>query len=230
MLNVILNGGWVMLPLMLCSVFALAIIIERSIKLRQKSIIPDGLVSSLLEDFKKRSLTNAKVQDVENSSELGSLLVTILKTFKTEREVVLSHIEDQGRKIIHNLEKHLNLLGTIATITPLLGLLGTVVGMIDVFTVITQQGVGNPNVLAGGISQALVTTAMGLSIAIPCYVFYRAFQRRIDNISYQLEHEAVYFLDIIKSLTKEKRRVRVPAAESTGHHVNQPVESTTEDI
>jgi biopolymer transport protein ExbB len=205
MLDLLLAGGWLMVPLIICSVLSLAIIIERTVKLKYKKIIPDKLTENVVTDLKCKALSNKKLDSVQNSSPLGSLLVLIIKNISVERELMLSHLEDQGRKIVHELEKNLNLLGTIATIAPLLGLLGTVVGMIDVFSVITEQGVGNPNTLAGGISQALITTAVGLSVAIPCFIFYRSFQRKIDELSYGLEHEAMDFYEQILTYLKELR-------------------------
>lgn len=200
MFDLLLSGGWLMIPLMICSILALAIIIERSWQLRYTKVVPYGLNDSILYDLKKKNLSQDKIKSIENSSALGSLLVIGIKNITNDREYILDELEDSGRRIIHNLEKNLNMLGIIATITPLLGLLGTVVGMIDVFTVINQQGVGNANTLAGGISQALITTAVGLSIAIPSLVFYRSFQRKIDEISHRLENESVRFVDNIKNI------------------------------
>lgn len=213
MINFLLNGGWLMLPLVICSILSFAIIIERFWCLREKRIIPEGLGHSLLYDYRKRVLSSAKVHDVEQSSPLGKLLVTVLRHYRESRADIIQYVEDEGNKVIHKLENHLNLLGTIATISPLLGLLGTVIGMIDVFTVITQQGVGNPNTLAGGISEALITTAAGLTVAIPSLIFHRAFQRKIANLSHKLEHETLEFLDNFKDRGHEKKRVRVTAAD-----------------
>lgn len=198
MLDLLLAGGWLILPLAICSILGLAIIIERSWQLRRSKIIPQKLIQSLLTDIKERSISSKKLTIIEESSALGSLLVLIIRNISSKPEVLIGHIEESGAKIIHQLEKHLNMLGTIATITPLLGLLGTVVGMIDVFSVITEQGTGNPNTLAGGISQALITTAVGLCIAIPCFIFHRMFQRKIDELSFDLEHEALYFYEEVK--------------------------------
>lgn len=133
MLDILLAGGWLILPLIICSILALAIIIERAWQLRQNKVIPRKLTISLLTDIKEKSISNQKLTIIEESSPLGSLLVLVVRNIGGKREVIISHIEDAGEKIVHNLEKHLNMLGTIATITPLLGLLGTVVGMIDVF-------------------------------------------------------------------------------------------------
>lgn len=200
MFDLLLAGGWLILPLIICSVLALAIIIERSWQLRYTKVVPYGLNESIIHDLKKKSLSQDKIKDIEQNSALGELLVVGIRNLTQDRQYILDELEDRGRRIIHNLEKNLNMLGIIATITPLLGLLGTVVGMIDVFTVINQQGVGNANTLAGGISQALITTAVGLSVAIPSLIFYRSFQRKIDEISHRLEHESVRFVDNIKNI------------------------------
>lgn len=202
MFDIILAGGWIMLPLFLCSIIALAIIIERSWCLRINKIIPQGLAASVVNDLKNKTLSQSKLTAIQSSSALGSLLIIGIKNHKKDRIIILNLLEDAGRSIIHKLERNLTMLGTIATITPLLGLLGTVIGMIDVFSIITEQGVGNANTLAGGISQALITTAAGLSIAIPSLVFYRSFQRRLDEIAYKLEHEAINFVDALRTINK----------------------------
>lgn len=220
MLDLILAGGWLMVPLLICSILALAIIIERSYALRYNKIIPNGLVNSVINDFNNQNITNSKTVAIKSSSPLGNLLVLILKNISADRQVIISLLENAGSKIMHNLEKHLNMLGTIATISPLLGLLGTVIGMIDVFSVITTQGVGNPNTLAGGISQALITTAVGLTVAIPSLIYYRSFQRRLDELSYQLEHQSMNFLDILKN-----NSLKIHAAANSSKE-NQTAEET----
>lgn len=199
MFNLLLAGGWLMIPLLICSILALAIIIERSWSLSFNKVAPNGLSDSVLNDLLNHSLTNSKLKTIDSDSPLGKLFVVVIRHLKSDKATIVNYMEDAGKKIMHNLEKHLNMLGTIATIAPLLGLLGTVIGMIDVFSVITKQGVGNPNTLAGGISQALITTAVGLAVAIPSLIFYRSFQRKLDEIAYRLEHESIYFLDSLKN-------------------------------
>lgn len=199
MLDILYSGGFLIIPLLICSILAVAIIIERSWQLRYNNVVPTGLNDSVIDDLKNKNLDQEKIINIQKSSALGELLVVGIKNIGKDRQYLLLELEDAGKRILHNLEKYLNMLGIIATITPLLGLLGTVVGMIDVFTVINTQGVGNANMLAGGISKALITTAVGLSIAIPSLVFYRSFQRRLDEIAYRFEHEAIKFVDNIKA-------------------------------
>jgi biopolymer transport protein ExbB len=207
MFDLLLAGGWIMVPLLICSVVALAIIIERTWQLRLEKIMPKGLTVSILHDIKERNLNTAKLIDIQNTTPLGELLVIIIKNVKNDRSVILNQLEEAGRAIIHKLERHLSLLGTIATVSPFLGLLGTVFGMIDIFSVINTEGVGNSNILAGGIAQALVTTAAGLSIAIPSLVCYRALQRKLDEISHKLEYECMRFLDNLIIISKANAKV-----------------------
>lgn len=200
MLDLIIAGGVVMIPLIICSVLALAIIIERFWQLRYSKIVPEGLRESVLYDYKQRSLTKEHVSAIQNTSPLGELFSVAILNIKKERQLILSYLEDNGRRIMHNLERNLNLLGIISSIAPLLGLLGTVFGIIKIFAVINEQGAAtNASSLAGGIAEALITTAAGLIIAIPSLFFYRYFQRRLDEISYRMERETSIFLESLKN-------------------------------
>jgi biopolymer transport protein ExbB len=198
MLNLLYSGGFVMIPLILCSILAVAIVIERSWQLRYNNIVPNGLSDNVIQDFKNNTLNKDKIMSIKNSSALGELLAVGLKNIARDRNYLLAELEDTGRRILHNLERHLNMLGIIATITPLLGLLGTVFGMIKTFNALNMQTISNSNMLAGGIAEALITTAAGLCIAIPSVIFYRSFQRRLDEIAHRFEHEAVKFVDNVK--------------------------------
>ncbi len=202
MLSILIAGGWVMVPLVICSVFAMAIIIERSWKLRYNKVVPAGLNETIIFDLKNKTLSQEKLNEIQNSSPLGQLLIVAITNIKKERAVILHELENTGRNIIHNLESNLNLLATIAAVSPLLGLLGTVIGMIQVFSVITESGIGNPNTMAGGIATALITTAAGLVIAIPSLVCYRTFQRRLDEIAFRMQQESVKLVDSIKDRIK----------------------------
>ena len=200
MLDFIIAGGVVMIPLIICSVLALAIIIERFWQLRYSKIVPEGLRESVLYDYKQRSLTKEHVSAIQKTSPLGELFSVAITNIKKERTLISSYLEDSGRRIMHNLERNLNLLGIISSIAPLLGLLGTVFGIIKIFAVINEQGVAtNASSLAGGIAEALITTAAGLIIAIPSLFFYRYFQRRLDEISYRMERETSIFLESLKN-------------------------------
>ena len=196
MFELILAGGWIMAPIILCSVLALTIIVERLWTLREKKIAPD-LADQIINLHKKRGINSNAIAKLQKNSPLGRILAAGLRNMNAERELMKESIEEEGRQVEQGLERYLNTLGTIASITPLLGLLGTVIGMIKVFAVITSLGVGDPKVLADGISQALLTTAAGLSVAIPSLMFYRFFRGRVDELLLKMEAQAVYLVEVI---------------------------------
>ena len=196
MFELILAGGWIMAPIILCSILALTIIVERLWTLQEKKIAPD-LADQIIDLHKKRGINNKAIIKLQNNSPLGRILAAGLRNMNAERELMKESIEEEGRQVVLGLERYLNTLGTIASITPLLGLLGTVIGMIKVFAVITSLGVGDPKVLADGISQALLTTAAGLSVAIPSLMFYRFFRGRVDELLLKMEAQAVYLVEVI---------------------------------
>lgn len=193
----VMAGGFLMFPIILCSIVAAAIIGERIWALQIKRVAPVSLVHELWQLHSKGRLTNQHLDVLQNSSPLGRILAAGLVNMHHPREVMKEVIEETGRQVVSELERYLNTLGTIASITPLLGLLGTVVGMIKVFAAITAHGVGNPAVLAGGISEALVTTAAGLSVAIPALMFYRYLRGRVDMLVLRMEDEALKLVEII---------------------------------
>ena len=182
MFELIESGGWLMLPILLCSVMSVAIIGERFWSLQKKRICPSDLVSKIWQWAKHKQLDANRIASLRASSPLGRILAAGLVNLHHDREIMKESIEETGRHVVMELERYLNTLGTIASITPLLGLLGTVIGMIQVFTAITSVGVGNPAALAGGISQALITTAAGLSVAIPTLMFYRFFRGKVERL------------------------------------------------
>lgn len=190
-------GGWLMWPILICSVISLAIIAERFWSLQKKRIIPKNLVTQVWQWQKVGHLSAKRVHDLRHGSPLGRILAAGLVNRHREREVMKESIEEVGRHVAHELERFLNTLGTIASITPLLGLLGTVIGMIKVFAVITSHGVGDPSILAEGISEALVTTAAGLSVAIPSLMFYRFFRGRINEYVIIMEQEALKLVEVM---------------------------------
>lgn len=197
MFEMVQAGGWLMLPILLCSVIALAIVGERFWSLQTKRITPPNLVAQVWQWHKSGSLDEAHIEALAKSSPLGRVLAAGLVNRNHPREIMKEAIEDVGRQVVHELERYLNTLGTIASVTPLLGLLGTVIGMIKVFAAITTHGVGNPGVLAGGISEALITTAAGLSVAIPSLIFYRYFRGKIDELVLIMEEEALKIVDVM---------------------------------
>ncbi len=186
-----------MLPIIACSVIALAIIVERFWSLNKKRVIPEHLVGKIWQWNQQGQLNNERVLKLSNASPLGRILASGLLNRDNSREVMKESIEETGRHVAHDLGRFLNTLGTVASITPLLGLLGTVVGMIKVFSVITSVGVGNPNELAGGISQALLTTAAGISVAIPSLIFHRYFRGRVNALVVSMEAEALRMIEVM---------------------------------
>jgi len=190
-------GGWLMVPIILCSVIALAIVGERFWSLQQKRIAPKNLVAQIWQWHKSSSLDKEHIRALATSSPLGKVLAAGLVNRHHPRDIMKESIEETGRQVVADLDRYLNTLGTIASITPLLGLLGTVIGMIKVFAAITTQGVGNPTVLAGGISEALITTAAGLLVAIPSLIFYRYFKGKVDQLVLKMEEEAMKIVDVM---------------------------------
>jgi len=186
-----------MWPLFICSVIAIGIIGERFWSLQTKRISPPNLIPQIWQWLKSQQVDNNRISALQKNSPLGQILAAGLATRHATREITKESIEDIGRHVTLSLERNLNTLGTIAAITPLLGLLGTVIGMIKVFTVITSEGVGNPETLAGGISIALITTATGLIIAIPSLIFYRYFRGKINILVVNMEEKAMKLVEIL---------------------------------
>jgi biopolymer transport protein ExbB len=197
MFDLIKTGGWLMLPIVLCSLAAFIICIERSWALRKSAINPKHLVAQVWGWIKNNQLDKAKLKQLKESSPLGQVLAAGLVNHVHGREVMKESVQDAGRVAMLTLEKYLNTLGTIAQITPLLGLLGTVIGMIDVFTVITLQGTGDANALSKGISEALVTTAAGLTIGIPALIFHRHFERKVQELVTSMQQEAFKMVEVL---------------------------------
>ena len=205
MFELIVSGGWIMAPIILCSILAFTIVAERFWTLREKSIAPPNLAEQIIKLHKKKRITNEVIEKLYSDSPLGRILAAGLRNMNGAREIMKESIEEEGRQVAQELERFLNTLGTIASITPLLGLLGTVIGMIKVFAVITSLGVGDPKVLADGISEALITTAAGLSVAIPTVMFYRYFRGRVDELLLKMEAQAVYLVEVIHGDRQERK-------------------------
>ncbi|WP_086481142.1 MotA/TolQ/ExbB proton channel family protein [Oceanospirillum sanctuarii] len=184
-----------MLPILASSVAAAAIILERFWVLRRARIAPVSLRQQVVRQALSAPMTSTQLYELEQGSPLGFLFAAGLRNLEFSREVMKESIEEAAAAVVHELERFLSLLGSIAAITPLLGLLGTVLGMIDVFAVIMEQGAGKAPALAGGISQALVTTAAGLSVAIPAVLFHRFFERRVQDMVVHLEQESIKLVD-----------------------------------
>lgn len=202
MFEIVVAGGWLMVPILLCSIIAVAIIIERFMALRRRNVLPAGVLSRVRQWAAQQELDNEHIEQLRRSSALGRVLAAALINRKRERDIIKEAVEDTGRHVAHELERFLNTLGTISGITPLLGLLGTVIGMIKVFTAIVSHGVGDPGQLAGGISEALITTAAGLTVAIPSYFFYRYFRGLVRAYVVQMEQQAIELLQAIEYRAK----------------------------
>ncbi len=199
MFEIIKSGGWLMVPILACSVVAAAIIIERLWTLQKQRVLPDNLVGKVWEWVEKKELSEKHIDALSESSPLGEILSAGLANRNRDRDIIMERVQDTGRHVIHELERFLNPLGTIAAISPLLGLLGTVIGMVKVFSAITTFGVGDPSVLANGISEALITTAAGLTVAIPALIGYRYLRGRVDGLVIAMEKEAIKLVEAMDS-------------------------------
>ncbi len=197
MLELFKAGGWLMFPLFACSVIAIAIIAERFWSLQTKRIAPPELITQIWQWLRYNQVDKDRIKSLQNNSPLGRILAAGLAERNAPRDITKESIEDTGRHVTALMEKNLNTLGTIAAISPLIGLLGTVVGMIKVFAAITTSGVGNPETLAGGISEALITTAAGLVVAIPSVIFYRYFRGKINRLVVNMEEQAMQLIEIL---------------------------------
>lgn len=186
-----------MIPLFICSVISIAIIAERFWSLQQKRIAPSELVTQIWQWLQYNQVDEHRIKALQANSPLGQILAAGLINRNSSRDITKESILDIGRHVTVAMERNLNTLGTIAAISPLIGLLGTVIGMIKVFAVITAEGVGNPETLAGGISEALITTATGLVVAIPSLIFYRYFRGKISKLVVGMEEQAMQLIEIL---------------------------------
>ena len=203
MFSLLMAGGWTMPFIVVGSIIALAIVIERTLALRPERIAPPHLLVGVWQQLKAGEFDASRLKQLRQGSPLGAILAAGLANRGQGRDVMKESIQEAAGHVVHDLERYLNTLGTIAAVTPLLGLLGTVVGMIRVFTEITIQGTGNANALAGGISEALITTAAGLAVAIPALVMHRYFTGKIDAIVVRLEQESIKLVDALHNGSKK---------------------------
>lgn len=195
--ELIIAGGWVMLPIIVASILALGIIIERGWALRRSRVIPRHLAAQVWHLLKTRKLDAAQMRTLRSGSALGRVLAAGLMQLNQDRAIMMESIEDAGRHEAHRLDRFLNTLGTVAAISPLLGLLGTVIGMMEVFNGIDVAGVGDVSALAGGISQAMITTAAGLVVAIPALIGYRYYRGQVDALVVEMEQEVLKLVEAI---------------------------------
>ncbi len=192
-------GGYVMWPIILCSIAAAAIVVERLWTLQESRVIPKELTNKVMQWIETRALNDKMIAALEQNSPLGKVIAAGLANRNRPRDILVERVTDTGRHVVHELERFMSTLGTIASIAPLLGLLGTVIGIIRAFNDISSQGSGDPRILSGGIAQALITTAAGLCVAIPALVGYRYLRGRIEIIVVQMEKEAMRLVDLLES-------------------------------
>jgi len=201
LVDLIKAGGWLMIPILACSLAAATLIAERLLALRRARVLPGQLVAILRRWAELGAVHSSDMDVLPLSSPLGRIVAAGLANRHRSRTLLRERIEDVGRHVVHELERFLSTLGTIAAISPLLGLLGTVTGMIKVFEVVATQGNSNFSLLSTGIAEALVTTAAGLTVAIPSLLFYRYFQRRIDELVVDMEQETLELIDLLDTQT-----------------------------
>jgi len=197
MWEIVRAGGPFMWPIIFCSIALVGIVLERLWTLQRKRVLPQDLIKKV-SDLAERNQVNAKViEALEKNSPLGRVLATALAHRHRGRDIMMERVEDVGRHVVHELERFVNSVGTIASISPLLGLLGTVTGIIRAFNAVMLGGMGDPRMLAGGISEALVCTAAGLTVAIPAYVAHRYLRGKVERIVVEMEKIAVTFADTL---------------------------------
>jgi biopolymer transport protein ExbB len=209
MWEIIRAGGGFMWPIILCSVVAVAVILERLWALQSSRVIPRDLGQKVWNWIEADALDDTLIAALEQNSPLGELLAIGLVNRNKPRALMLERLEDGGRHVGQDLERFLNTLGTIASVAPLLGLLGTVAGIIHAFNAITANGLGDPSKLSGGIGEALITTAAGLTVAIPSLIAYRFLRGRVERLVVRMEKEAMKLVD---ALDERNRLLGLPAA------------------
>lgn len=202
MLDIIQAAGWPIYPIILASIVALAIIGERLWSLRQSLVAPVGLLNQVVQEFQSQGVTQPLLSRLAQGSPLAQIFAAGLRNVKASRDVMRLAIEETGRVVAHDLERFLTTLGTIASMSPLLGLFGTVVGMIEIFGS-QNPASSNPQALAHGISIALYNTAFGLIVAIPSMIFYRHFRARVDSLVVEMEMQAIRLVDIVHGDRKQ---------------------------
>ena len=227
MLEILIAGGWAMVPIVLCSAVALAIILERFWSLRRKSVVPAELGEQVRSWARTRKLDPEHLEALRSNSPLGEILAAALSVRMRSREIIKERVEDTGRHVVHRLERYLNTLGTIALISPLLGLLGTVFGLIKMFFAVMVSGVGDPLKMAGGIGEALVCTATGLCVAIPAYFFHRYFRSRVSGYVVDMEQQTILLIDELSAHSDTPLQpAPAPAPAPTPASTRAPVRGT----
>ena len=199
MFEIVKAGGPVMVPIILASIIAAAIFLERLWTLQQRRVVPAELTDKVWKWVEQRQIQDKHIIALQQNSPLGKILAAGLANRHRDRSIIKEAIEDTGRHVVHELERFIGTLGTIASISPLMGLLGTVVGMIRTFNAIETQGVGDPAALGGGIAEALITTAAGLTVAIPALLGYKYLRGRVETLVVQMEKESIKLVQAMES-------------------------------
>ncbi|MGH8253488.1 MAG: MotA/TolQ/ExbB proton channel family protein [Steroidobacteraceae bacterium] len=212
MWEIVRAGGWMMGPIILFSIIAAAIILERLWTLQDRRVLPPDLTKRVWQLVEANQVNDQVIAALAQNSPLGKVLAAGLSNRHRTRDALMERLEDAGRHVVHELERFINTLGTIAGVAPLLGLLGTVGGIIRAFNAINAGGMGDPRMLSGGIAQALVTTAAGLFVAIPALIGYRYLRGRIDRIIIEIEKDAIMLADALESQPSGKRSAARTAA------------------
>lgn len=205
MWEIVRAGGPLMWPIILCSIASAAIILERLWTLQDRRVVPRELTQKVWQLIESNQINDKVIQALEQNSPLGRVLAAGLANRNKPREIIMERLEDTGRHVIHELERFLNTLGSIAAVSPLLGLLGTVVGIIEAFSAIQAGGMGDPRALSGGIGQALIATAAGLIVAIPSLLAYRALRSKVDGIVIAIEKDALRLADALEAAQASTR-------------------------
>jgi biopolymer transport protein ExbB len=205
MWEIVRAGGLMMWPIILCSVVAAAIILERLWTLQERRVLPPELTRRVWQLIEGNQITEPMIHALEQNSPLGKLLAVGLLNRHRPRTMLMERLEDTGRHVVHELERYLNTLGTIAGVSPLLGLLGTVTGIIKAFNAIQAGGAGDPRALSGGIAEALVATAAGLCVAIPSLFAYRYLRGRVERIVVAMEKDSIRLADAVEAADRLRR-------------------------
>ena len=196
MIEIIIAAGWPIWPIIFCSVISVAIIAERFYSLRREVVVPNSLLGETVSHLKTYGVTQELISKTGDSSPLGRVFVAGLKNLGNTKEAMKEAIEEAGLEVAHEMDRYLTTLGTIATMAPLLGLLGTIIGMIEIFGASTPTGITDPARLAHGISIALYNAAFGIIVAVPSLVFYRHFRSTVDSLIVQMELQAVKLVEM----------------------------------
>jgi biopolymer transport protein ExbB len=215
MWEIIQAGGPMMWPIIACSIIAAAIVLERLWTLQQKRVLPKELTEQVWRWVQNNQVNDKLISALEQNSPLGRVLAVGLANRHRTRDIMMERLEDAGRHVVHELERFLNTLGTIASVSPLLGLLGTVIGIIRAFNAISIEGTGDPRILSGGIGEALIATAAGLCVAIPSLFAYRILRGRVNRIVIQMEKEAMKLIDAMEGAGVRSTSASVARATGT---------------